>query len=742
MDLFTDSMALTTVTTDHYDMEHSFLTTVIATVSLSIIIIVSLCANTLATSTILRVRLLRDNLHNHLIVNLNVVSMCITVFSMPLTLVSIFDDGRLLKRNSSLCLFNGFCSIALPVASSFTVLWIAVDRYLTVVWSKRFPPSSLRTIFMIVSTWVASCVVAILPIFEVLSEYHYMHDTHHCSPVWEMCEFYFVVFFAVYGLSIPIMVISYFFVVYHLCKKERKMQSHQSFRSRSRFSRSERSVMVPKRKRAERTTKEKSSSLVADSSHISNGVGPKKEKTLHDSGYASPPKNSMIGTDSSPSSAVVLTDAVDIFKHDNLNKNNSASTDDGTDEPRMSACARQGSVRNMIKQLEKNNNTHRSKYDSLPKARRKLRVESNELRKAASANDVLDYETNESNIYVSNGKSGSKQHLNEESCQADLLNEGEVRCDVPSKTITRANMATPPVYHCYDDDCTPEVVGFMIYEDAEPDCSPESTMLVNQVEESDYPIVPNIIIEDVLGEDRASDSDEDSTDTPNSSTHCSQNEENLSTLLQTAAVDQDLLVVPNTSCMNGELDNTSSCDGRQDDDATFRTVSVGNVSGLQFSVSIERLAAPDEQSSSHDEFKKKREGSFGSSSSIKAKSRSGTDTSKVKRGSTRRLSMRPTLTADKQVALMGGLLVLTAIICWTPYFVIHSCFFPMNIAPHWSSILTMWLGYLNAMLNPLIYSFTNRRIRSMVGTFCGKRCRVIKALMCRKGSESATIVPH
>lgn len=480
-----------------------------------------------------------------------------------------------------------------------------------------------------------------------------MHDTHHCSPVWEMCEFYFVVFFAVYGLSIPIMVISYFFVVYHLCKKERKMQSHQSFRSRSRFSRSERSVMVSKRKRAESTTKEKSSSLVGDSSHISNGVGPKKEKTQHDSGYASPPKNSLIGTDSPPVSAVVLTDAVDIFKHDNLNKNNSASTDDGTDEPKLSACARQGSVRIMIKRLEKNNNTHRSKYDSLPKARRKLRVESNDLRKTASANDVLDCETNESNIYASKGGSGSKQHFNEESSQTDLLNQGEVRCDVPPKTITRANVETPPVYHCYDDDCTPEVVGFMIYEDAEPDCSPESTMLLNQVEESDYPIVPNIIIDDVSREDPASESDEDSTDTPNSSIHCSQNEDNLSTLLQTAAPDQGLLAVPNKSCTNGEVDNTSSCDGRYDDISTFGTVSVRNVQGLQFSVSIERLAAPDNQSSSHDEFQKKREGSFGSSSSIKDRSRSGADTSKVKRGSTRRLSMRPTLTADKQVALMG-----------------------------------------------------------------------------------------
>ena len=243
------------------------------------------------------------------------------------------------------------------------------------------------------------------------------------------------------------------------------------------------------------------------------------------------------------------------------------------------------------------------------------------------------------------------QHLNEESCQADLLNQGDVRCDVPSKTITRANVTTPPVCHCYDDDCTPEVVGFMIYEDAEPDCSPESTMLLNQVEESDYPIVPNIIIEDVSREDP--ESDEDSTETPNSSTHCSQNEENLSTLLQTAALDQGLLAVPNMSCMNGEVDHTSSCDGKQDDDATFGTVSVRNAPGLQFSVSIERLAAPDNQSSSHGEFQKKQAGSFGSSSSIKDRSRSGTDTSKVKRGSTRRLSMRPTLTADKQVALMG-----------------------------------------------------------------------------------------
>nr|XP_054751833.1 uncharacterized protein LOC129257515 [Lytechinus pictus] len=716
MDLSTDSKNVSVnSSTDHHshDMEHSLSTVIIAAISLSIIIVVSVCANALATSTILRVRLLRENLHNHLIVNLNVISMLITVFSMPLALVSIFDDGKLLEHNTGLCLFNGFCSIAFPVASSFTVLWIAVDRYLTVVWSKRFPPSNARTIFMIVSTWVVSCIVAILPLLNVLSEYFYMHDTHHCSPVWEKCEFYFVIFFAVYGLSIPIMVVSYVFVVYHLCKKERKMQSHQSFRSRSRsrFSRSERSVKKTKRIKAERNTKEQSSSLVTDSSHKNSE--PTKGKIHHDSGYASPPKNSLVGTDSPPGSAKILPGEAVNLEYGSLNKNNSASTDDGPDEKRLSVCVRHGSVRDMIKRLEKKKDKTRSKYDSLPKARRKLGVTPNDLRKAASANDIVEYH----DPSFDNCTSGSEdntvniKYFGEECCHADLLNQGEVHCD---------------------DDSTPVVVECFVYEDPEPDHNPERTMLSEQVRECDYPIIPHIIIDHVTKEEPLPDSDdENSSETPNSSTYGSQNEESGATVLSDT-VESGLLALPNSSCMNDEDGELSSCNERHGDDVRARSVP-----GLQFSVVIQRLATSDE-SPSNGEVRPKREGSIGSLSSM----RSVTGTMKLKRGSTRRPSMRPTLTADKQVALMGGLLVLTAVICWTPYFVIHSCFFPMNIAPHWTSILTTWLAYLNAMFNPLIYSFTNRRIRAMVATFCGKRCRRMRALLCRKSQETTTIVPH
>ena len=71
--------------------------------TLIIMMIASFFANILAMTQILTSKKLKKNHHNLLIVNLNVIDLGITVFSMTFSVASFFDDGDLLRTNSLVC---------------------------------------------------------------------------------------------------------------------------------------------------------------------------------------------------------------------------------------------------------------------------------------------------------------------------------------------------------------------------------------------------------------------------------------------------------------------------------------------------------------------------------------------------------------------------------------------------------------------------------------------------------------
>ncbi|XP_071492845.1 rhodopsin-like [Diadema antillarum] len=76
-----------------------------------------------------------------------------------------------------------------------------------------------------------------------------------------------------------------------------------------------------------------------------------------------------------------------------------------------------------------------------------------------------------------------------------------------------------------------------------------------------------------------------------------------------------------------------------------------------------------------------------------------------------RTRRRRHLQAHSRVARLGAVLVFMSIVCWTPYLLIHANYIRVS-EDHWFGVFTMWLAYCNAVLDPLVYSCMNRRVRA------------------------------
>lgn len=67
------------------------------------------------------------------------------------------------------------------------------------------------------------------------------------------------------------------------------------------------------------------------------------------------------------------------------------------------------------------------------------------------------------------------------------------------------------------------------------------------------------------------------------------------------------------------------------------------------------------------------------------------------------------------LSFAGMVLILTSTICWTPYFIVHSCRLAIHPS-HAYNVFAMWLAYTNAALDPMIYTVLNNKIRAAVWT--------------------------
>ncbi|XP_071487977.1 octopamine receptor beta-2R-like [Diadema antillarum] len=208
------------------DHEPTSVVAIVEGVTMSIIFLVALFANLMAMTTILRDKTLRSNPHNLLILNLTIMDLGVTLTSMTFTIWSIYDHGRLLLDNHILCAINGFGAVLFTFGNFTTILAISVDRYLTVVWSTRFPPTKARTIGLLVFCWALPILNVLPPSFEFLSGFKFHPDTHHCSPKWDDCLYFIIWFTFIFGITVPIMMFCYIAVIRTIRRQEMHLKRH------------------------------------------------------------------------------------------------------------------------------------------------------------------------------------------------------------------------------------------------------------------------------------------------------------------------------------------------------------------------------------------------------------------------------------------------------------------------------------------------------------------------------------
>ncbi|XP_077992230.1 galanin receptor 2b-like [Glandiceps talaboti] len=71
------------------------------------------------------------------------------------------------------------------------------------------------------------------------------------------------------------------------------------------------------------------------------------------------------------------------------------------------------------------------------------------------------------------------------------------------------------------------------------------------------------------------------------------------------------------------------------------------------------------------------------------------------------------LRAEKKVAATGAILIIIYFLCWGMYAIVNSCYLHVEINVY-IRVSAMWIAYSNSMLNPIIYTWTNRQVRNKV----------------------------
>ncbi|XP_066264332.1 G-protein coupled receptor 52-like [Branchiostoma lanceolatum] len=176
------------------------------TAALIIIMVASLVLNVLVIVVIFRRKTVLRTNHSTLILHMTLSELGLTVACMPLTILSVFDNGATLKGSMPLCMVNGFTSVTFPICSTMLLSIVSIDRYFAICKAAHYPTklSPFRLKLVVTCVWMFSCLGGLFPFFG-WSRYRYHPRTFHCSPDWGIVSYRLTCAFI--GLVVPSLII-------------------------------------------------------------------------------------------------------------------------------------------------------------------------------------------------------------------------------------------------------------------------------------------------------------------------------------------------------------------------------------------------------------------------------------------------------------------------------------------------------------------------------------------------------
>lgn len=102
------------------------------------------------------------------------------------------------------------------------VTLIAVNRCIGIVFAHKIRIRRVHAVIMITCSWVYSAMIAgptTYANFSAVGKYNF--DTHHCSPDWKGSDIFNIVCVVLlYGVTVPVMVVSYILIIREIRKRE------------------------------------------------------------------------------------------------------------------------------------------------------------------------------------------------------------------------------------------------------------------------------------------------------------------------------------------------------------------------------------------------------------------------------------------------------------------------------------------------------------------------------------------
>ncbi|KAJ8039728.1 G-protein coupled receptor moody [Holothuria leucospilota] len=100
-------------------------------------------------------------------------------------------------------------------------------------------------------------------------------------------------------------------------------------------------------------------------------------------------------------------------------------------------------------------------------------------------------------------------------------------------------------------------------------------------------------------------------------------------------------------------------------------------------------------------------------SAVKKSGSCQSGTSKTKSATSAKKKVTQSHEVHFRIALAGGLLCVTTVVCWTPFFVVYPCIRNEENS-HTLSVSAMWLAYTNSVLDPIIYAIFDKKLRKAI----------------------------